>query len=122
MALSHLCVIPASALLQLRCFSAKVQRVQYNSMKPQAIVEHEETRRVNALRQREKLIRDLGITDQLSRLLPPPDTQGSCALSSQVMALPRATPHRSEWGTEHLWWGGMGAHSRQISCCAFKIM
>lgn len=98
MALSHLCVIPASALLQLRCFSAKVQRVQYNSMQPQDIVEHEEKRRVNALRQREKLIRDLGITDQLSRLLPPADTQGSCALPSQVNALPRATPQGQDGG------------------------
>lgn len=44
--------------------------MQYNSMQPQDIVEHEEKRRVNALLQREKLIRDLGITDQLSRLLP----------------------------------------------------
>lgn len=100
MALSHLCVIPASALLQLRCFSAKVQRMQYDSMQPQDIVEHEEKKRVNALQQREKLIRDLGVIDQLSRLLSTADTQESSALSNQVMALPRATPHRSELGTE----------------------
>lgn len=83
--------------------------MQYNSMQPQEIVEHEEKKRVNALRQREKLIRDLGIIDQLSRLLSTADTQESSALPSQVMALPRATPHRSDLGTEYLWWGRMGA-------------
>lgn len=80
--------------------------MQYNSMQPQDIVEHEEKRRVNALLQREKLIRDLGITDQLSRLLPTaeggslphlriPHTQGSCTLRSQVMGLPEP-PHTAK--------------------------
>ncbi|XP_050165358.1 tubulin polyglutamylase TTLL13-like isoform X2 [Myiozetetes cayanensis] len=60
------------------------KRVQYDSMQPQDIVEHEEKRRVNALLQREKLIRDLGITSQLSRLLPTANSQGSCTLRSQL--------------------------------------
>ncbi|XP_068059523.1 tubulin polyglutamylase TTLL13-like isoform X2 [Anomalospiza imberbis] len=60
------------------------KRMQYNSMQPQNIVAHEEKRRVNALLQREKLIRDLGITEQLSQLLRTADTQGSCALQSQL--------------------------------------
>uniref|UniRef100_U3K958 Tubulin tyrosine ligase like 13 n=1 Tax=Ficedula albicollis TaxID=59894 RepID=U3K958_FICAL len=60
------------------------KRIQYNSMQPQDIVEHEEKRRVNSLLRREKLIRNLGIIDQLSRLFPTPDTQGSCVLQSQL--------------------------------------
>lgn len=106
-----------------------MQRIQYNSMQPQDIVEHEERRRVNSLLRRERLIQKLGIIDQLSRLLPTADTQESCALQSQVMALPRATPHsrgrrmrRRELGTEHLWWGRMGVCCRQISCWAFRMM
>ncbi|RMB89347.1 hypothetical protein DUI87_34259 [Hirundo rustica rustica] len=67
-----------------RCFSAKVKCMRYNSMQPQNIVEHEEKRRGNALLQREKLIQKLGITEQLSRLLPTADTQRSCALPSQL--------------------------------------
>ncbi|RLV92639.1 hypothetical protein DV515_00013733 [Chloebia gouldiae] len=69
---------------KLRCFSAEVQRIQYNSMQPQNIVAHEEKRRVNALLQRAKLIQDLGITEQLSQLLSMADTQGSCTLPSQL--------------------------------------
>ncbi|KAI1235306.1 hypothetical protein IHE44_0002949 [Lamprotornis superbus] len=69
---------------KLRYFCAEVQRVQYNSMQPQDIVEHEEKRRVNSLLRREKLIRNLGIIDQLSRLLLTPDTQEPCALQSQL--------------------------------------
>lgn len=72
---------------------ARVFLMQYNSMQPQNIVEYEERRRVKALLQREKLIRDLGIANQLSRLLPTADSQGSCPLQSQVTGLPRATPH-----------------------------
>ncbi|XP_068059524.1 tubulin polyglutamylase TTLL13-like isoform X3 [Anomalospiza imberbis] len=67
-----------------KAWDRKVQRMQYNSMQPQNIVAHEEKRRVNALLQREKLIRDLGITEQLSQLLRTADTQGSCALQSQL--------------------------------------
>ncbi|XP_033372798.1 neugrin isoform X4 [Parus major] len=67
-----------------KAWDGKVQRRQYNSMQPQDIVEHEEKRRVNALLQREKLIRHLGITEQLSRLLPTADTQGSCVLQKQL--------------------------------------
>ncbi|XP_027752949.1 tubulin polyglutamylase TTLL6 isoform X4 [Empidonax traillii] len=67
-----------------KTWDRKVQRVQYDSMQPQDIVEHEEKRRVNALLQREKLIRDLGITSQLSRLLPTANSQGSCTLQSQL--------------------------------------
>ncbi|XP_030312906.1 tubulin polyglutamylase TTLL6 [Calypte anna] len=48
----------------------RTQRPQYNSMQPQDILENEEKRRVNALVQRENLIRGLGIIDQLCRLLP----------------------------------------------------
>ncbi|XP_050834689.1 tubulin polyglutamylase TTLL13 isoform X2 [Serinus canaria] len=54
------------------------KRIQYNSLKPQNIVEHEEKRRVNALLLREKQIRGLGITELLSRLLPVADTQRPC--------------------------------------------
>ncbi|XP_068881757.1 tubulin polyglutamylase TTLL13-like isoform X1 [Aphelocoma coerulescens] len=86
---------PTTHLRSTKTWDRKVQRMQYNSMQPQDIVEHEEKRRVNALLQREKLIRDLGITDQLSRLLPTaeggsspqlriPHTQGSCTLRSQL--------------------------------------
>ncbi|XP_072790104.1 tubulin polyglutamylase TTLL13 [Taeniopygia guttata] len=60
------------------------KRMQYNSMQPQNIVAHEEKSRVNALLQREKLIRDLGITEQLSQLLSTADAQGSCALQGQL--------------------------------------
>ncbi|XP_063268985.1 tubulin polyglutamylase TTLL13-like isoform X1 [Prinia subflava] len=67
-----------------KLWDGKVQCMQYNSMQPQDIVEHEEKRRVDALRQREKLIRDLGIPEQLSQLLSTADTQGSCALPSQL--------------------------------------
>ncbi|XP_066184223.1 tubulin polyglutamylase TTLL13-like [Sylvia atricapilla] len=67
-----------------KAWDRKVQRMQYNSMQPQDIVEHEEKKRVNALRQREKLIRDLGIIDQLSRLLSTADTQESSALPNQL--------------------------------------
>ncbi|XP_032556416.1 tubulin polyglutamylase TTLL6 isoform X1 [Chiroxiphia lanceolata] len=67
-----------------KTWDRKVQHVQYDSMQPQDIVEHEEKRRVNALLQREKLIRDLGITNQLSRLLPIADSQGPCTLRSQL--------------------------------------
>ncbi|XP_027601237.1 tubulin polyglutamylase TTLL6 isoform X3 [Pipra filicauda] len=67
-----------------KTWDRKVQHVQYDSMQPQDIVEHEEKRRVTALLQREKLIRDLGITNQLSRLLPTADSQGSCTLRSQL--------------------------------------
>ncbi|XP_053810287.1 tubulin polyglutamylase TTLL13-like isoform X3 [Vidua chalybeata] len=67
-----------------KAWDRKVQRMQYNSMQPQNIMAHEEKRRVNALLQREKLIRDLGITEQLSQLLPTADTQGSCELQSQL--------------------------------------
>lgn len=113
MALSHLCTVPASALLQLRCFSAEVQRIQYNSMQPQDIVEHEEKRRVNSLLRREKLIRNLGIIKQLSQLLLTPDTQEPCALQSQVMALPRATHTAEAEGWREVNWamnisGGAG--------------
>ncbi|XP_041275008.1 tubulin polyglutamylase TTLL6 isoform X2 [Onychostruthus taczanowskii] len=60
------------------------KRVQYNSMQPQSIVEHEEKRRVSALLQRERQIRGLGIAELLSRLLPTPHSQGSCTLQSQL--------------------------------------
>ncbi|XP_029814616.1 guanosine-3',5'-bis(diphosphate) 3'-pyrophosphohydrolase MESH1 [Manacus vitellinus] len=80
-----------------KTWDRKVQHVQYDSMQPQDIVEHEEKRRVNALLQREKLIRDLGITNQLSRLLPTADSQGSCTLRSQLQfpwdALGNQDPH-----------------------------
>ncbi|NXD04450.1 TTL13 polyglutamylase, partial [Certhia familiaris] len=75
---------PTMHLSQRSTKSWDRKRVQYNSMQPQDIVEHEERRRVDALLQREKLIRDLGITDQLSRLLPSADTQGPCALQRQL--------------------------------------
>ncbi|KAM6308553.1 tubulin polyglutamylase TTLL13 [Aegotheles albertisi] len=59
----------------------------YDSMRPQDIVESEERRRVNALLQRENLIRGLGIVDQLCQLLPgangPADTQGPCTGTSR---------------------------------------
>ncbi|KAM7039546.1 tubulin polyglutamylase TTLL13 [Acridotheres tristis] len=67
-----------------KSWDRKVQRIQYNSMQPQDIVEHEEKRRVNSLLRREKLIRNLGIIDQLSRLLLTPDTQEPCALQNQL--------------------------------------
>ncbi|XP_009696513.1 PREDICTED: tubulin polyglutamylase TTLL6, partial [Cariama cristata] len=65
----------------------KVQCMQYDSMQPQHIVEYEEEKRVNALLQRENLIRGLGIIDQLSQLLPttdrPADTLRSCTITSE---------------------------------------
>ncbi|XP_057889635.1 tubulin polyglutamylase TTLL13 isoform X2 [Melospiza georgiana] len=61
------------------------KRVQYNSMKPQNIVEHEEKRRLNALQQREKQIRGLGITELLSQLLPTAETQRPYVLQSQLL-------------------------------------
>ncbi|CAN8187256.1 unnamed protein product [Coccothraustes coccothraustes] len=67
-----------------KSWDRKVQRIQYNSMKPQNIVEHEEKRRVNALLLREKQIRGLGITELLSRLLPAADTQRPYMLQSQL--------------------------------------
>ncbi|KFQ46951.1 Tubulin polyglutamylase TTLL13, partial [Nestor notabilis] len=53
------------------CLSSfpKAQYMQVNSMQPQDIVENEEKKRVNALLQRENLIRSLGIIEQLSHLL-----------------------------------------------------
>ncbi|XP_074900846.1 tubulin polyglutamylase TTLL13 isoform X1 [Buteo buteo] len=67
-----------------RTWDRKLRRMQYNSMQPQDIVEDEEKKRVNALKQRENLIRGLGIIDQLSQLLPttdrPADTQQSCTV------------------------------------------
>lgn len=95
--------------------------MQYNSMKPQNIVEHEEKRRVNALLLREKQIRGLGITELLAQLLPTAETQRPCVLQSQVTALPTATPHRS--GSVQAWalsisagagWGLLQAH--QLLC------
>ncbi|XP_019327911.1 PREDICTED: tubulin polyglutamylase TTLL6 [Aptenodytes forsteri] len=70
-----------------RMWDRKVQRMQYDSMQPQDIVEDEEKKRRNALLQRENLIRGLGIIDQLSQLLPatdrPADTQRSCTVISK---------------------------------------
>ncbi|XP_075362643.1 LOW QUALITY PROTEIN: tubulin polyglutamylase TTLL13-like [Mycteria americana] len=70
-----------------RTWDRKVQRMQYDSMQPQDIVEDEEKKRVNALLQRENLIRGLGIIDQLSQLLPTADraadTQRSCTVTSK---------------------------------------
>ncbi|KAM9637524.1 tubulin polyglutamylase TTLL13 [Morphnus guianensis] len=67
-----------------RTWDRKLRRMQYDSMQPQDIVEDEEKKRVNALLQRENLIRGLGIIDQLSQLLPttdrPADTQRSCTV------------------------------------------
>ncbi|RMC08991.1 hypothetical protein DUI87_13996 [Hirundo rustica rustica] len=67
-----------------KAWDRKVKCMRYNSMQPQNIVEHEEKRRVNALLQREKLIQKLGITKQLSQLLPIADMQRSCVLPSQL--------------------------------------
>uniref|UniRef100_K7GJE4 Uncharacterized protein n=1 Tax=Pelodiscus sinensis TaxID=13735 RepID=K7GJE4_PELSI len=47
----------------------KTQQLAFDSMRPQEIVEEEEAERIKALLQREHLIQDLGIVDQLSRLL-----------------------------------------------------
>ncbi|XP_009881346.1 PREDICTED: tubulin polyglutamylase TTLL6 [Charadrius vociferus] len=70
-----------------RMWDRKIQRVQYDSMQPQDIVENEEKKRVNALLQRENLIRSLGIIDQLSQLLlttdRPADTQRFCTVISK---------------------------------------
>ncbi|XP_050568987.1 tubulin polyglutamylase TTLL13 [Cygnus atratus] len=66
----------------------KIQQVQYDSMRPQDIVENEEKKRVNALLKRKNLIRGLGIIDQLSRLLPTTDrstdTQRSSPVTSKI--------------------------------------
>ncbi|XP_026711572.1 tubulin polyglutamylase TTLL6 isoform X3 [Athene cunicularia] len=66
----------------------KAQRTQYDSTQPQDIVEHEEKKRVNALLQRENLIRGMGIVDQLSLLLPTADrladTPTSCTIISRT--------------------------------------
>ncbi|XP_064932979.1 tubulin polyglutamylase TTLL13 isoform X3 [Columba livia] len=65
-----------------RMWDRKAQRLQYDSMQPQDIVEYEEKKRVNALLQRENLIRGLGIIEQLTQLLPatdrPADMHRSC--------------------------------------------
>ncbi|XP_054069863.1 tubulin polyglutamylase TTLL13 isoform X4 [Rissa tridactyla] len=70
-----------------RMWDRKIQCMQYDSMQPQDIVENEEKKRVNALLQREKLIRGLGIIDQLCQLLPttdrPADTWGSDTILSK---------------------------------------
>lgn len=61
-------------------------------MQPQDIVEEEEKRRVNALLQREKLIRRLRVVDQLCQRLPmshrAAGAQAACTMlpSSQVTA------------------------------------
>ncbi|XP_063201957.1 tubulin polyglutamylase TTLL13 isoform X2 [Chroicocephalus ridibundus] len=75
---------------RLTCRSTRMRdrkRMQYDSMQPQDIVENEEKKRVNALLQREKLIRGLGIIDQLCQLLPttdrPADTWGSDTILSK---------------------------------------
>uniref|UniRef100_A0A663MSY8 Tubulin tyrosine ligase like 6 n=1 Tax=Athene cunicularia TaxID=194338 RepID=A0A663MSY8_ATHCN len=64
------------------------KRTQYDSTQPQDIVEHEEKKRVNALLQRENLIRGMGIVDQLSLLLPTADrladTPTSCTIISRT--------------------------------------
>uniref|UniRef100_A0A8C4UWN2 Tubulin polyglutamylase TTLL13 n=1 Tax=Falco tinnunculus TaxID=100819 RepID=A0A8C4UWN2_FALTI len=70
-----------------KAWDRKIQRVQYDSMQPQNIVEYEEKKRVNALQRRENLIRRLGIINKLSQLLPttnrPADTQRSCTIISK---------------------------------------
>lgn len=58
--------------------------MQYDSMQPQDIVEDEEKKRVSALRKRKNLIRGLGITNQLSRLLPRTDSSTDTQRSSPV--------------------------------------
>uniref|UniRef100_A0A8C3GGY4 Tubulin polyglutamylase TTLL13 n=1 Tax=Cairina moschata TaxID=8855 RepID=A0A8C3GGY4_CAIMO len=58
--------------------------LQYDSMQPQDIVEDEEKKRVSALRKRKNLIRGLGITNQLSRLLPRTDSSTDTQRSSPV--------------------------------------
>ncbi|XP_054069861.1 tubulin polyglutamylase TTLL13 isoform X2 [Rissa tridactyla] len=75
---------------RLTCRSTRMwdrKCMQYDSMQPQDIVENEEKKRVNALLQREKLIRGLGIIDQLCQLLPttdrPADTWGSDTILSK---------------------------------------
>ncbi|XP_074736709.1 tubulin polyglutamylase TTLL13-like [Strix uralensis] len=73
-----------------RGWDRKAQRTQYDSTQPQDIVEHEEKKRVNALLQREKLIRGLGIVDQLSQLLPTADRPADTPTSSAV--IPRSQP------------------------------
>ncbi|KAM9532612.1 tubulin polyglutamylase TTLL13 isoform 2-T2 [Guaruba guarouba] len=57
-----------------RIWDRKAQHAQVDSTQPQDIVANEEKKRVNALLQRENLIRSLGIIDQLSRLLPATET------------------------------------------------
>ncbi|PKU32670.1 tubulin polyglutamylase hypothetical protein [Limosa lapponica baueri] len=80
-----------------RMWDRKMQRMQYDSMQPQDIVENEEKKRVDALLQRENLIRGLGIIDQLSQLLRaadrPADPQGPYAvLSSSQVTEERSDP------------------------------
>ncbi|XP_061302466.1 tubulin polyglutamylase TTLL13 isoform X2 [Pezoporus flaviventris] len=55
-----------------RIWDRKAQHTQVDSTQPQDIVANEEKKRINALLQRENLIRSLGIIDQLSRLQPAP--------------------------------------------------
>lgn len=66
--------------------------MQYDSMQPQDIVEDEEKKRVNALLQRENLIRGLGIIDQLSQLLPTTDRPADTQQSGAVLSKSQVTP------------------------------
>lgn len=83
--------------------------MQYDSMQPQDIVENEEKKRVNALLQREKLIRGLGIIDQLCQLLPttdrPADTWGSDTIlsKSQVTEDCSDPSCKADTGDSQLW-------------------
>lgn len=82
--------------------------MQYDSMQPQDIVEYEEKKRVNALLQRENLIRGLGIIEQLTQLLPatdrPADMHRSCTAvpKSQVTEDGPDTSCEASTGVGHL--------------------
>ncbi|KAM8804351.1 tubulin polyglutamylase TTLL13-like [Eudromia elegans] len=69
------------------------QQTQYDSMLPQDIVEKEEQKRVKALVQREKLIRSLGIVDQLSWLVPTVRRSANSSCTVVAQSQPQLAQH-----------------------------
>ncbi|KAM4661680.1 tubulin polyglutamylase TTLL13-like, partial [Amazona ochrocephala] len=81
-----------------RIWDRKAQHAQVDSTQPQDIVADEEKRRVNALLQRENLIRSLGIIDQLSRLLPATETPAGTQRSFPSDCISQPQCHRDALG------------------------
>ncbi|KAM6303778.1 tubulin polyglutamylase TTLL13 [Podargus strigoides] len=84
-----------------RRWERKMQHMQYDSMQPQPIVEEEEKRRENSLLQRERLIRNLGIREQLHLLLPAANkaagTREPCAAPPENQCCGQSTEPQPCW-------------------------